>query len=167
MISSKLLIIAYPILVALLLAGAEQPKAPVESQNSAGPRVLEEQTRTSVVRDYLQAWQGLDRALSENRPDALDECFVGIAKEKLADTIREQKNLGIQAMYRDQTHDLEVVFYSPDGLSIQLLDKVGYRLEIRDHGRVVGGQQVQSRYVAVMTPTEARWKVRILQAEPQ
>ena len=166
MISSKLLFISYPFLVGLLLVGGEQPNARVESANSAG-RTLEEETRASVVRNYLQAWQGLDRALSENRPDALDECFVGVAKEKLADTIRLQKNLGIQVFYREQTHDLEIVFYSPDGLSIQLVDKVGYRLEVLDRGRVVGSQPVQSRYVAVMTPTEARWKVRILQAEPR
>ena len=155
------------VLVGLLLPCLAQTRPPVGSSNSAGPRVLEEQTRASVVRDYLQAWQSLEKALSENQPGALDAYFVGVAKDELADTIREQQNLGIHSSYRDQTHDLEIVFYSPDGLSIQLLDQAGYRLEIQDHGRVVGSQQVRSRYVAVMTPTETKWKVRILQAEPQ
>ena len=166
MISSRLPLIVPPILITFLLASPDLPKVRVEP-NSTGPRTLEEQTRSSVVRDYLQAWQSLGGALSENQPDALDESFVGVAREKLADTIREQKRLGIQAAYRDQAHDLDIVFYSPDGLSIQLLDRLEYRLEIRDHGRVVGSRQVRARYVAVMTPTETRWKVRILQAEPE
>ncbi len=155
------------ILVALLLPCPAQTKLPVTSGDSAGPRALEEQTRASVVRDYLQAWQSLQKALSENQPDVLAEYFVGIAKDELAETVRQQQSLGIHSSYRDQTHDLEIVFYSPDGLSIQLLDKAAYRLEIQDHGRVVGSQQVRSRYVAVLTPTETKWKVRILQAEPQ
>ena len=163
----KLLLVAYSILAALLLAPSRQSELLAGSIDSAGPRVLEKQTRASVTRDYLQAWQSLALALSDNRPDLLNEYFVGIARDKLADTIREQQNLGIQTIYSDPVHDFEVVFYSPDGLSIQLVDKVECRLEIRDHGRAVGSRQVRSRYVAVMTPTETRWKVRILQAEPQ
>jgi hypothetical protein len=146
------------LLAALLLAAPARPEV--------GPRVLETQTRASVERDYLLAWQSLGRALSENRPDLLNEYFVGLAKDKLADTIREQQKAGIQTIYGDPTHDFAVVFYSPDGLSIQLLDKVSYRMEVRDHGRALGSGQVSSRYVAVMTPTETKWKVRILQAEP-
>jgi hypothetical protein len=156
MSSSKPLLIAFPLLIALMLWGAERPGLRVESTN-AGPRVLEEQTRASVVRDYLQAWQSLGAALSENRADVLDQSFVGTAKEKL----------GIQTVYRHPTHDLAVIFYSPDGLSIQLLDNIEYNLEIRDHGRVLASQPVRSRYVAVLTPAEATWKVRILQAEPR
>lgn len=167
MSSLKRLFIPPPLLLALMLWGAEQPAVRVESANSVGPRMLEGQTRASVVRDYLQAWQSLDRALSENNPDALDEYFVGVAKEKLADTVRQQQSLGIQTVYRHPTHDLTVVFYSPDGLSIQLLDNIEYSLEIRDHGRVLASQPVRSRYVAVLTPAEAKWKVRIFQAEPR
>lgn len=166
MSSSKPLLIAFPLLIALMLWGAERPGLRVESTN-AGPRVLEEQTRASVVRDYLQAWQSLGAALSENRADVLDQSFVGTAKEKLADTVRQQESLGIQTAYRHPIHDLAVIFYSPDGLSIQLLDNIEYNLEIRDHGRVLASQPVRSRYVAVLTPAEATWKVRILQAEPR
>jgi hypothetical protein len=28
-------------------------------------------------------------------------------------------------------------------------------------------QHVRARYVAVLTPTEVRWKVRVFQAEPE
>ncbi len=163
----KLLLIGYPILAALLLAAAEPPELPAGAIDSPGPRVLEKQTRASVTRDYLQAWQSLGRAFSENQPDVLSDYFVGVARDKLADTVHQQQNLGIQTVYGEPTHDFEIAFYSPDGLSVQLVDKVAYRLDILDHGRVVGSRQVHARYVAVMTPAENKWKVRVFQAEPQ
>ena len=153
-----------PILAALLFSGAAQPSVRVAPMDSVGPRPLEKQTQTSVVRDYLQAWQTLGGALSQNRAALLDGYFVGIAKDKLAGTIREQQALGIQTVYRDESHDLQVVFYSPEGLSIQLLDNVQYEVEVRDHGKTVGTQHVRTRYVAILTPTESRWKVRVFQS---
>jgi hypothetical protein len=158
------LLAAVPVLAALLLSGAGQPAVRVAPIDSVGPRPVEKQTQSSVVRDYLQAWQTLGSALGGNRADLLDGYFVGVAKEKLADTIREQQNLGIETSYRDQSHDLQVVFYSPEGLSIQLLDNVEYDVEVRDHGKTVGRQHVRTRYVAVLTPTESKWKVRVFQS---
>ena len=81
--------------------------------DSGGPRNLEAQTRAAVVRDYLQAWKSLNGALQENRADLLDASFVGIAKEKLTDTVREQQALGMKTNYRDLSHDLKIIFYSP------------------------------------------------------
>jgi hypothetical protein len=158
------LLAAVPVLAALLMSGAGQPAVRVAPMDSVGPRPVEKQTQSSVVRDYLQAWQTLGSALGGNRADLLDGYFVGVAKEKLADTIREQQNLGIETSYRDQSHDLQVVFYSPEGLSIQLLDNVEYDVEVRDHGKTVGTQHVRTRYVAVLTPTESKWKVRVFQS---
>ena len=158
------LLAAVPVLAALLMSGAGQPALRVAPMDSVGPRPVEKQTQSSVVRDYLQAWQTLDSALGGNRADLLDGYFVGVAKEKLADTIREQQNLGIETSYRDQSHDLQVVFYSPEGMSIQLLDNVEYDVEVRDHGKTVGTQHVRTRYVAVLTPTESKWKVRVFQS---
>jgi hypothetical protein len=160
----KTLLAAVPVLAALLLSGAGQPAVRVVPMDSVGPRPVEKQTQSSVVRDYLQAWQTLGSALGGNRADLLDGYFVGVAKEKLADTIREQKNLGMETSYRDQSHDIQVVFYSPEGLSIQLLDNVEYDVEVRDHGKTVGTQHVRTRYVAVLTPTESKWKVRVFQS---
>ena len=158
------LLAAVPVLAALLMSGAGQPAVRVAPMDSVGPRPVEKQTQSSVVRDYLQAWQTLDSALGGNRADLLDGYFVGVAKEKLADTIREQQNLGIETSYRDQSHDLQVVFYSPEGLSIHLLDNVEYDVEVRDHGKTVGTQHVRTRCVAVLTPTESKWKVRVFQS---
>lgn len=157
------LILACSILAALPLSGFEQPAVRV-SADAAGPRRLETQTQTAVVRDYLQAWQSLNRALQENRADLLDASFVGVAKDKLADTIRGQQELGMKTRYRDLSHDLNIVFYSPEGLSVQLLDTVEYEVQVVDHEQVMATQRVRSRYVAVLTPTEVRWKVRVFQA---
>ena len=154
------------ILTALLLSGFDQPALRIEPANSVG-RALEKQTETAVIRDYLQAWQSLGKALEQNHSDLLDADFVGVAKEKLADAIREQRELGMETRYRVHSHDVAVVFYSPEGLSIQLRDRVEYDVQIVDHGQVQGSRRVRSRYVAVLTPTEVQWKVRVLQAEPE
>jgi hypothetical protein len=164
-ISPKGFLATLPILAALWISGTAQPSVKVAPMDAVGPRPVEQQTQSSVVRDYLQAWQTLSGAMSQNRADLLDASFVGVAKDKLLDTIREQQKLGIQTSYRDLSHNLEVVFYSPEGLSLQLLDSVEYDVEVSDHGKTLGTQHVRTRYVAVLSPTESKWKVRVLQSD--
>ena len=158
------LLVIVALMTAFLLYGDAKPSVRVAPMDSVGPRPVETQTQASVVRDYLKAWETLSSALSENRVDLLDAYFVGIAKDKLTDTIHEQQQLGIETTYRPKSHDLQVVFYSPEGLSIQLLDNVEYDVEVRDHGKAVGTEHVRTRYVAVLTPTESKWKVRVFQS---
>lgn len=153
------------LLATLLLSADTQPNVRVAPMDSVGPRPVEAQTQSSVVRDYLLAWQTMDTAMTQNRPDLLDGYFVGQAKEKLADTIREQKNIGISTSYQPKSHDIKVVFYSPEGLSIQLLDEVEYDVDVRKGDQSLGSQHLRGRYVAVLTPTESKWKVRILQGQ--
>ena len=155
------------LLIALSVRGSDQPVVHVEPTDSVGPRVLEKQTQEAVIRDYLQAWSSLSSAFAENRADLLDAEFVGTAKEKFVDTVREQAKLGLRTRYRDSAHDLQLVFYSPEGLSVQLIDTVTYDVQILDNEKVQTTQHVRTRYVAVLTPTEVRWKVRVLQAEPE
>lgn len=150
----------------LLALDFQQPSVRVEPINSARPRLIEPQTQTAVVRDYLDAWKSLRDAMRENRPDLLEADFIGVAKDKLASTISEQKRLGLQTVYQDRAHDIKLVFYSPEGLSLELTDNVDYDLELLDHDKVQGTQHIHARYVAVLTPTEVRWKVRLLQAIP-
>jgi hypothetical protein len=167
----KLLMVSASVLCSIILAmlvfATDEPAVRVEPTGSVGPRTLEKQTETAVVRDYLAAWRSMSMALEQNRTDLLDGDFVGTAKEKLTDTIREQARLGMQTRYRDTAHDLRLVFYSPEGMSIQLLDTVEYEMQVVDHGKVQTTQHVRARYVAVLTPTEVRWKVRVFQAEPE
>jgi hypothetical protein len=134
------------------------------AQNDVGPRPLEPQTRVSVVRDYVEAWHGLDTALEQNTPDVIDAFFVGTAQKTLIETIQQQERLEINTSYKNVSHNIKIVFYSPEGLSIELVDEVQYQVEIRNRDGIIGLQNVRTKYVAVLTPTESRWKVRIFQS---
>ncbi|HTZ58607.1 MAG TPA: hypothetical protein VMB49_10940 [Acidobacteriaceae bacterium] len=157
-----ILLIAIP--CALL---AEEPAVRVEPANLQNSRPLQKQTETSVIRDYLESWRTLNAALEQNRPELLEKCFVGDALDKLTATVRQQNELGIRTRYQDRAHDLRVVFYSPEGMSIQLIDDAAYDDQVIAHGKLLGTQLVHRRYVVVMSPGEVRWRVRVLQAEPQ
>ncbi len=146
---------------------AAQPVVNVEPPNLHGPRPLQDQTATAVVRDYLESWQSLSAALRQNRADLLDQDFVGTAKDKLTDTIHQQSALGLHTRYQDRVHNIQIVFYSPDGLSIQLVDNVEYDERVVDQQKVLTTQHTHTRYTVVMTPAETRWRVRIFQAEPE
>jgi hypothetical protein len=146
--------------------GFEQPTVRIELTDSVGPRRLETQTQAAIIRDYLAAWKTLSAALQQNRADLLDAAFVGIAKEKLTETVQAQRHLGIRTVYQDRSHDLKLLFYSPEGLSVQLSDTVEYDVRVMDHDKLQGTRRVQARYLAVLTPSEVQWKVRIFQAAP-
>lgn len=165
MFRSILLVCAFLVAVPLL-AGA-QPDVRVEPAHLLGPRPLADQTATAVVQNYIEAWKSLRAALEQNRPELLDRAFVGGAKDKLAETIRQQARLGLRTSYQDRTHDLQIVFYSPEGLSVELTDNVQYDVEVRDGDKVIATQPVHERYLVVLTPTEVRWRVRVLQATAQ
>jgi hypothetical protein len=139
----------------------------MEPSNLQGSRPLPEQTGTAAVRDYLQSWQSLRTALDQNRTDLLDPSFVGTAKDKLTDTILQQAALGIRTRYQDRAHDIQIVFYSPEGLSVEMTDNVEYDVQILNHDQVKTTQRVSARYVIVLTPAEVRWKVRVFQAAPR
>lgn len=147
--------------------GAAQATVRAEPANVQGRRPLQEQTRSAVIRDYLLSWQSLSAALEQNRADLLDPAFVGTARDKLTDTIQQQAALGIRTRYQDRAHDIRIVFYSPEGLSIELTDKVDYEVQFRDHDKVKTTQHVSARYVIVLTPAEVRWRVRVFQAKPE
>lgn len=144
---------------------ADQPSIHVQPPQLQGSRPLEKQTEAAVVREYLQAWKTLQTALDENQPSLLGANFVGTAHDRLAETIDAQTKAGIHTRYVDRSHDLQIVFYSPEGLSIQILDTVEYEEQVLDHDRVLTTKQVRRKYVVVLSPSEVRWRVRIFQAE--
>jgi hypothetical protein len=146
------------------MVSAAQASVHVQPYHLEGPRPLADQTAHAVVQDYLEAWQTLHDALEQNRVDTLDRDFVGAARDKLAETVQQQTKLGLRAGYQDRSHDIQIVFYSPEGLSIQLIDNVEYDQQVSDHDKVVTTQHVSARYVVVLTPSETRWRVRVLQA---
>src|SRR5579871_2842996 len=134
----QLLVMTALFLAALLAAGFDEPSVRLEPTDSVGPRTLEKQTETAVIRDYMHAWQTMSTALDSNRADLLDADFVGNAQEKLADTVSQQQKAGIHTRYSDRSHDLKLVFYSPEGLSIQLVDTVEYDVQLFDHDTLKG-----------------------------
>jgi hypothetical protein len=159
------------ILSALAVAASQfaiaQAAVRVEPMSLKGPRTLQDQTRAAAIRDYLKSWQSFRAAFDQNRPDILDADFVGTAKDKLAETIQQQSALGIRTKYQDRSHDLQIVFYSPEGLSIELTDNVDYDVQVVDHDKVTTTQRVSARYIVVLTPAEVRWRVRVFQAVPE
>lgn len=145
---------------------ADQPSVQVQPPDLHGSRPLEPQTQAAVVRDYLESWQNLSAAFEENQATLLDTDFAGIARDKLGAAIDSQRKLGIHTRYQDLSHNLQIVFYSPDGLSIQLIDTVEYDEQIYDGDKPVATQHVTARYLVMFTPAETRWKIRVFQAEP-
>jgi|SRR5450432_92588 len=152
------------VLAAMLWCAAESPAVHVAPMDAVGPRAVEELTKTTLVQDYLHAWQAMGTAFEQNRPEVLQPYFVGTARDQLSTTIRNQQALGVQTLYRDRAHDIRVLFYSPEGLSIQLTDIVEFEVEVRDQGKTVGTRHVRTNYVVLLTPTEGKWKVRIFQS---
>ena len=163
----KLIVLAVLFGGAAAAYAADEPTVRVEPSTLQGPRQLQEQTAKAVVQDYLESWVAMGNALSQNRPDLLSKGFIGAAQDKLAATIKQQQSEGLRTVYRDKSHDVKILFYSPDGLSIQLADAVQYEVQLYDHDKAVGTEQVRARYIVVLTPTEVRWRVRIFQAQPQ
>ena len=146
------------------LDSVDQASVRIEPPQLQGSRPLEKQTEAAVVREYLQAWKTFQTAFDTNQPLLLDANFVGTAHDRLAETIEAQTKAGIHTRYRDRSHDLQIVFYSPEGLSIQILDTVEYEEEVLDHDKVLTTKQVRQKYVVVLSPSEVRWRVRIFQA---
>jgi hypothetical protein len=144
---------------------AQKATVHVTPPNLHGPRELKDQTASAAVRDYLESWTSMQVALSRNRVALLDPYFVGSARDKLAATIHDQTALGIHTRYHALRHNLQIVFYSPEGLSIQLVDNVQYDEQVFDHGKALTTERLQARYLVVLTPAETRWRVRIFQAE--
>jgi len=128
------------------------------------PRPLNYTTREAALRDYLESWKAMTEALAQNRPGLLDADFAGTARDQLAATIQEQAALGIRTRYQPLSHNIQIVFYSPEGLSIQLVDDIEYDVQILHQNNVLTARQVHARYIAVLTPTEVRWRVRLFQA---
>ncbi len=146
---------------------AAQPVVHVKPPNLHGTRPLQDETATAVVRDYLESWQSLTAAMRQNRAALLDRDFTGTAKDKLTDTIHQQAALGIHTRYQDRSHNIQIIFYSPDGLSVQLVDNVEYDQGVVDQQKVLTTQHAHTRYTVVMTPAETRWRVRIFQAQSE
>lgn len=166
--SKALKLLAAVLLVATPLAlRADQASVHVKPPDVHGPRPIADQTAEAAVRDYIESWQAMKNAFDQNRPGLLNRDFEGTAKDTLSAAISGQVKAGIHTKYQDRSHNIQIVFYSPEGLSIQLVDDVEYDQQVFQNGKLLVTQAAHARYVVVMTPTQVRWKVRVFQAQPE
>jgi hypothetical protein len=161
----RLLVVMSCALVFPMSGITDAPTVRLEPPHLQNSRPLETQTESAVLHDYLQSWKTLLEALDRNQANLLDQNFVGSAREKLANTIVEQSKLGIHTQYQERSHEIQIVFYSPDGQSIQMIDNVEYEQKVLDHDNVLSTRPIRRKYLIVLTPTEVRWKVRVFQSD--
>ena len=130
------------------------------------PRPLEQLTGQAIVKIYSSAWKNMETALAENRPDLIDESFVGYAHDKLLSQVREQQKSGLSSHYVDHGHQVEASFYSPEGSAVQLQDTAHFEIQLFDGNQLVSSQNVTRKYIAVVTVVEDSWKLRVLDGVP-
>lgn len=148
-------------LVSKVLAAGETVQVRLDA-SQIQPRPLEQLTGQSITKTYSNAWKNLETALEENRPEVIDESFVGYAHDKLLSQVQEQKKSGLTTRYVDHGHQVSATFYSPEGSAVQLQDTARFEIQLLDGGKVVSSQNVTRKYIAVVTVVEDSWKVRVL-----
>jgi hypothetical protein len=131
---------------------------------NAAPREVEDTTQQAVARDYSAAWKSLSQALEQNRADLLNANFVGVAREKFGQAIADQQKNGLRRRYIDRGHNAQVIFYSVDGSSMQIRDAAQFEIQLLDGDKVVSSETATINYIALLTPAENSWRVRVLEA---
>jgi hypothetical protein len=160
----RVILVAWAVGSVASAMAADQAEVHVQPPHLDTPRPLNDTTRQAAIRDYLESWKAMSTALEQNRADLLDADFAGTAKDQLTATIQQQTALGIRTRYQPTSHNIRIIFYSPEGLSIQVVDDIEYDVQTLDRNKVFTARQVHARYIAVLTPTEVRWRVRLFQA---
>ena len=135
--------------------------------SKAGPRAVEPLTERSILRDYRFAWTSMAQALQSSTADALAGAFSGEANQWLRKTVASQQESHLSRRYSEQRHQLEAVFYAPEGDVMELHDTAQYHLQILDGEKTIHEENVVIHYIVLMTPAADRWVVRQLQAVPQ
>lgn len=160
-------IVAFALLAPQYSIGADSSPRVVLNTSKAGPRSMESQTETVILRDYKFAWANLGLALESNSTSPLSGLFVGTANAWLTNTVTGQRTSGLSSRYLNQNHKVEAVFYAPEGDMIELHDTADYDLQILDGGKTIHDEHVVVHYVVLMTPGAERWVIRQLQSVPQ
>lgn len=127
------------------------------------PRPIEELTGTRIARYYALAWHDLAGALETGRAEGLGDEFVGFAKNRVTQRIREQNQAGVHVRIVDHGHHLKALFYSTDGTAMQLLDRAQLEIQIFDGDKLLDTQNEPHEYMVLMTPGADRWYIRDLE----
>ena len=159
--SASILIVCLALLSTVLAAPGDTVQVRLDA-SQIQPRPLEQLTGQAVVKTYSNAWKNMEAALEQNRPELIDESFVGYAHDKLLSQVQEQKKSGLATRYVDHGHQVSATFYSPEGSAVQLQDTAQLEVQLLDGGKVVSAKTVTRKYVAFVTVVEDSWKVRVL-----
>jgi hypothetical protein len=143
-----------------------RPAVQLNTKN-AQPREVEEVTQNAILRDYTLAWQAISTSLANNTAQPLKDNFAGFALDKLMQRVKDQKENGLTTRTIDRGHNVEAIFYSPDGAAIELKDTANIETQVLDGSTIIHSDQAQIHYYAVMTGAEDRWKVRVLESSPR
>jgi hypothetical protein len=147
-----------------LRAYAAEPTTKVDiNVANAGPREVEETTRAAIQREYGNAWQAMTKSLAGNYDAGVGASFAGTAKDTLLSQLEQQKHNNLSTRIIDRGHKLDVVFYSPEGSAMQLRDTAQLEKQYLSGSSVVHSESITAQYVVLMSVTEDRWKVRLLQ----
>lgn len=156
---------AIPLLRKAFAAAPDTVQVKLDASN-VQPRPLEQLTGQAIVRAYSQAWKNMETALAENHSDLIDESFVGYAHDRLLSQIQQQEKNGLSTRYIDHGHQVEAVFYSPEGSAVQLRDMAQLEIQLLDGNKVISSHNVTRKYIAIVTVVEDSWKLRVLDNVP-
>ena len=148
--------------VATFCAAQDLPSVQLSDDHATGKQ-LEDLTRNAVKRDYARAWSTLAQVMNDNNAGKVEGDFTGVEADKLVSAVEQQAKSGLHRRYVDRGHKVDVLFYSPDGSSIQLRDTAQIEVQLLDGDKVLHSDNRTRQYISLMTPTEVRWKVRVLQ----
>lgn len=151
------------ILLFSLVSPADGPDIAVQLDISkAGPRKIEAQTEGRILADYRVAWANIAQGLNTNDAGPFDAVFVGAAKKSLEAKVADQQRSGVMTRYSNQTHQLQAVFYAPEGDLIELHDTAELDTQVLAGGKQIHQDHGVHRYVVLMTPASDRWVIREL-----
>ena len=130
---------------------------------NATPREVEDTTQAAIIRDYSAAWKAMEASLDSNQDAGLAAVFTGNALEQIQERMTQQKKAGLHTRFTDRGHQLDAVFYSPEGSAMQLHDTARLEIQTLEGEKVIHSETATLHYVILMTVAEDRWKVRLLQ----
>ena len=160
---ATLLPVGGALIAAVLLSASTEPAVRVAPMDSVGPRTMEAQTQASVIRDYLMAWQTMNATLTQTGRTCWMQCLSEKRKRSSARLFTSSCASELRQATCPSRTTSALCFIRRKELSIQLLDEVEYDVNVWKGEQFLGLEHVRARYVAVLSPSETRWKVRMFQ----
>ncbi len=133
----------------------------IETDNDG--RKIDDQTRLSLKKDYLKAWQVKNTALFTNELAGIDDLYTQSARENIYQLIQDHKARDLRVETTSLKHRLEIDLFSEDGQLISMKDR-----GVIEHIQVYKGEELlQSRtdtsdYRVILLLEDDFWRIRHL-----